>query len=367
MTEPGPFRFAVGARDGRARAGAIETAHGRFETPAFMPCGTKGAVKGIEPRELRAAGIEILLANAYHLALRPGEGAVAEMGGLHRFMAWDGPLVTDSGGYQVWSLADRRRITDRGVTFRSHLDGAEVEFTPERVVEIQEKLGSDILMPLDEPIPYPPDARAARAALDRTHAWWRRSTAIRDSRPLQAGGALFGIVQGSVVPDLRRESAEAVAAADPPGFALGGFSMGEPAAEMYAVVDYTASLLPAEHPRYLMGVGMPEDILAAVRSGVDLFDCVIPTRLGRNGWAFTAEGMIKVRNARFARDPGPLDPACPGPCCRGYSRAYLRHCFNVDEMLGPRLLSLHNIYYYGGLMRRIRAAIREGTLGGLKP
>ncbi len=353
------MRFTPAARSGRARAGRIETEHGAFDTPAFMPCATKGAVKGLEPRDLRAAGIEVLLANTYHLELRPGSEAVARLGGLHRFMGWDGPILTDSGGYQVWSLAARRTIADEGVTFQSHLDGTTHLFTPERVVEIQERLGSDILMPLDEPIPYPPDPRAARAALDRTHAWWRRSRA--------SCGALFGILQGSVVPELRREAAETIAASDPPGFALGGFSMGEPPEEMYATVDATCAILPEDKPRYLMGVGMPEDILAAVRSGVDLFDCVLPTRLGRNGWAFTGEGLLKVRNARYAPDDRPLDPSCEGPCCRGYSRAYLRHCFNVKEMLGPRLLSLHNVHYYGKLMGRIRAAIRDGSLGAFEP
>jgi len=356
---PEALTFAVTARDGKARAGKIETAHGSCETPAFMPCATKGAVKGIEPRELRVAGIEILLSNAYHLALRPGAEAVARRGGLHKFMSWDGPILTDSGGYQVCSLAARRTITDEGVTFQSHLDGATLKFTPERVVEIQEQIGSDILMPLDEPVPYPPDPRTARAALDRTHAWWRRSRATR--------GALFGILQGSVDRDLRREAAETVAATDPPGFALGGFSLGETPAQMYETVDYTVSLLPDPKPRYLMGVGMPEDITAAVRSGVDLFDCVLPTRLGRNGWAFTEDGLLKVRNSRYAQDDLPLDPACEGPCCRNYSRAYLRHCFNVEEMLGPRLLSMHNLYYYGRLMKRIRAAIRDGSLGAFQP
>jgi queuine tRNA-ribosyltransferase len=355
------MRFAIAARHGRARAGSIETAHGAFETPAFMPCGTKGAVKALEPRELRGAGIEIVLANTYHLALRPGEERVASLGGLHRFMAWPGPILTDSGGYQVWSLAGLRTVDDGGVTFQSHLDGATVRFTPERVVEIQEKLGSDILMPLDEPISYPPDPKAARAALDRTHAWWRRSP-----RPAN-GAALFGIVQGSVVPELRKESAEAIAERDPPGFALGGFSMGEPAPKMYELVEYTASLLPEAKPRYLMGVGMPADILAAVRAGVDLFDCILPTRLGRNGVALTSEGPLRIRNARHAADDRPLDPSCEGACCRGYSRAYLRHCFRIEEILGPKLLSLHNVTYYGRLMVRIREAIRDGSLDSLRP
>ncbi len=354
------MKFAVSAAHGRARAGSIETAHGTFETPAFMPCGTKGAVKGLEPRELRPAGIEILLSNTYHLALRPGEDRVAESGGLHRFMSWDGPILTDSGGFQVFSLAELRKISDEGVTFQSHIDGATVKFTPERVVEIQEKLGSDILMPLDEPIPWPPNPKVARAALDRTHAWWKRSRTTK-------GGALFGIIQGSIVPELRKESAEAIAASDPPGFALGGFSMGEPNPLMYEMVAYTTSLLPESKPRYLMGVGTPEDILAGVRAGVDMFDCILPTRMGRTGTAYTSQGPLRIRNAKYARDLLPLDPACDGPCCRSYTRAYLRHCFNVDEMLGPKLLSLHNVTYYGRLMRRIRAAIRDGSLDSLKP
>ncbi len=353
------MKFTISARCGRARAGTIETPHGAFPTPAFMPCGTKAAVKAREPRELRAAGIGILLCNAFHLALRPGEETVARLGGLHRFMAWDGPILTDSGGYQVWSLAARRTITGDGVTFRSPVDGALLHLTPERVVEIQEKLGSDILMPLDEPVPYPPEPSAARAALDRTHAWWKRSRS--------ASGGLFGIVQGGVSLDLRRESAETVAASDPPGFALGGFSMGEPAEEMVAAVEATCSFLPDAKPRYLMGVGTPADILEAVRRGVDMFDCVLPTRLGRTGWAFTGEGTIKIRNAAFAHDDRPLDAACDGPCCRGgYTRAYLRHCFNVNEILGPKLLSLHNIFHYGRLMERVRSAIREGSLDAVR-
>jgi queuine tRNA-ribosyltransferase len=273
-------------------------------------------------------------------------------------MGWNGPILTDSGGYQVFSLAPLRKITEEGVTFQSHLDGATVKFTPERVVEIQEALGSDILMPLDEPIPFPPDPKVARLALDRTHAWWRRSRATK--------GALFGIVQGSIVPELRKESAEAIAAADPPGFALGGFSMGEPAAQMDEMVAYTASLLPDAKPRYLMGVGMPRDILAAVKAGVDLFDCILPTRMGRTGMAFTSEGILRLRNAKFARDERTLDPQCPCPCCRNHTRAYLRHCFSIDEMLGPKLLSLHNVFYYGRLMKDIQRAIREDSLGKVR-
>ncbi len=353
------MNFSISARSGRGRAGRIETAHGAFDTPAFMPCGTRAAVKGLEPRELRDAGIEILLCNTYHLTLRPGEAVVAGQGGLQKFMGWNGPILTDSGGYQVFSLAPLRKITDEGVTFQSHLDGATVKFTPERVVEIQETLGSDILMPLDEPIPFPPDPKVARLALDRTHAWWKRSKATR--------GALFGIVQGSIVPELRKESAEAIASSDPPGFALGGFSMGEPAAQMDEVVAYTVSLLPDAKPRYLMGVGMPRDILAAVKAGVDLFDCILPTRMGRTAMAFTSEGLLRLRNSKYARDERPVDPQCDGPCCRHYSRAYIRHCFSVDEMLGPKLLSLHNVRYYGKLMKDIQRAIRENRLERMTP
>jgi queuine tRNA-ribosyltransferase len=351
------IEFSIEARCGAARAGRIRTPHGVFETPAFMPCGTKAAVKGLEPRELRAAGIEILLCNAYHLALRPGEERVAELGGLQKFMGWDGPLLTDSGGYQVFSLAGLRKIDDDGVTFQSHLDGARVRFTPERVVEIQEKLGADIIMPLDEPIPFPPDPAAGRRALDRTHAWWKRSRSAKT--------ALFGIVQGSVVPEWRKASAETVAAQDPPGFALGGFSMGEPAAQMDDLVGLTCAALPDAKPRYLMGVGMPRDILEAVRRGVDMFDCILPTRMGRTAMAFTDEGLLRVRNARFAKDERPLDGACDQPCCRNHTRAYLRHLFMSDEMLGPKLLSLHNVAFYARLMRRIRESIRSGALGGM--
>ena len=353
------MNFTIDARCGAARAGRIETPHGAFETPAFMPCGTKAAVKGLTPAEVRAAGIEILLCNTYHLALRPGEATIAALGGLQKFMGWDGPILTDSGGYQVFSLAPLRKISDEGVTFQSHLDGATVKFTPERVVEIQEALGSDIIMPLDEPIPFPPDPKVARLALDRTHAWWKRSRSTKTN--------LFGIIQGSIVPELRKESAEAIAAADPPGFALGGFCMGEPAAQMDEMVAYTSALLPDAKPRYLMGVGMPRDILAAVKAGVDMFDCILPTRMGRTAMAFTSEGLLRLRNAKFARDARPLDAECDGACCRQFSRAYLRHCFAVDEMLGPKLLSLHNVRYYARLMKKIRRGVREGTLEKVNP
>ena len=324
-----------------------------------MAVATLGGLKGVTVQQAEEYGQGVLLSNTYHLALRPGAETVRSLGGLHRFCGWRGPMLTDSGGYQVFSLARLRKITEQGVTFQSHLDGSPVDFTPERVVEIQEKLGADIIMPLDEPIPFPPEPATARAALDRTHAWWKRSRTSKTN--------LFAIVQGSILKEMRRESAETLMASDPPGYALGGFCMGEPVPQMDEVVEYTAQLLPDARPRYLMGVGMPRDILQAVKAGVDMFDCILPTRMGRTGMAFTADGPIRLRNAKFASDESPIDPTCEGPCCRLYTRAYLRHCFQVEEMLGPKLLSLHNVYYYGRLMRRIRESIRAGTLDTLRP
>lgn len=350
------IRFEVLHQSGRARTGRLETTHGAVETPVFMPVGTKAAVKTLSPDDLRAAGVQIVLCNTYHLSLRPGEETVSRLGGLHKFMSWDGPILTDSGGYQVFSLAKRRRITDDGVEFRSHLDGSAVFFSPERVVEIQTKLGSDILMPLDEPSPYPCDRKDAESAAARTFAWWKRSPRPGDGR------ALFGIVQGSVLPDLRKRCAEEVAATEPPGISIGGLSMGEPADLLHEIVAATTAHLPQSTPRYLMGAGTPVDIVRAVMSGVDMFDCILPTRLGRNGWAFTSTGMLKVKNRRFEFDESPLDPACACHCCRRFSRAYLRHCFQIGEILGLSMLSLHNIHYYAGLLRRVREAIPAGGL-----
>ncbi len=350
--------FRVLHRSGRARVGRLELAHGAVETPVFMPVGTKAAVKSILPAELEAAGVEIVLANTYHLALRPGEELVAKMGGLHRFMAWKRPILTDSGGYQVFSLAKLRKVGDDGVEFQSHLDGSAVVLTPERAIEIQRRLGSDVVMPLDEPAPWPCDEARVELAMRRTHAWLARSVGPLD------GQRLFGIVQGGVSERLRRASVEAVCAHGLAGYAIGGLSLGEPAEVLYGILELTAGLLPDDRPRYLMGVGTPGDIARAVAAGVDMFDCILPTRLGRNGWAFTSEGMIKIRNAEWKEDPRPVDPACSCPCCSTFSRAYLRHCFNVDEILGLEMLSLHNIHYYAGLMRRLRAAIRDGTLDG---
>lgn len=352
------MKFKVLARDAAssARLGRVETPHGAFDTPAFMPVGTKAAVKTVAPAQLREAGVQILLCNTYHLALRPGEEKIAQLGGLQKFMSWDGPILTDSGGYQVFSLAHLRRVTDEGVEFRSHLDGSAVFFTPERVVEIQTRLGSDILMPLDEPSPWPCERPDAERAAARTLAWWKRSPQPRDGR------ALFGIVQGATFPELRKRCVEEIASTSPPGFSIGGLSMGEPAQVLYEIVEHTAALLPADRPRYLMGAGTPSDLLRAVLAGIDMFDCILPTRLGRNGWAFTRRGMLKIRNKRFEFDESPLDPDCACACCRQFTRAYLRHCFHVDEILGLAMLSLHNLHYYAALMKRVREAIPAGGL-----
>lgn len=351
-----PFAFEVLARDGSARRGRLVTPHGSVDTPVFMPVGTQATVKGLTPEQLENLGVQILLGNTYHLALRPGADLIAEAGGLHRFMGWDRGILTDSGGFQIYSLAPTRTITDHGAVFRSHIDGALFELTPEQAVRIQEQLGSDIAMCLDECPPFgtPPDR--LREAVRRTIHWAER---CRDAhrRPDQA---LFAIVQGATDLDLRAECAAALVAMDFPGYALGGFSVGETPEQMRAVLQPAAALLPNNKPRYLMGVGRPIDILDAVAAGVDMFDCVLPTRNGRNAQAFTRSGTIKLRNAVFRRDPRPVEEDCPCPACRRFSRAYLHHLFNVDEMLGPILLSLHNIAHYLRLMSAIRDAIEAG-------
>lgn len=355
--------FNVIARDKttRARVGELSTPHGVIKTPVFMPVGTKGAVKTLTPAQLREMECAVILSNTYHLALRPTSALIAKFGGLHRFMSWDGAILTDSGGYQVFSLAKLTKVTDHCAVFRSHIDGSTLTFTPERVVEIQEELGSDIMMPLDHPIPYPCGEREAGECMKRTHAWLRRSIAAKRENP----NLLFGIVQGSVMKALRKASAEFVAECGVPGFALGGFCLGEPTEVMDEMVEYTAAILPPEKPRYLMGVGKPSDIVKAVAAGVDMFDCILPTRLGRNGWAFTDNGVIKIRNNRYALDTAPLDETCGCYACKAFSRGYIRHLFVIEEILGPSLLSLHNTYYYLHLMKRIRSAIIEGRLADL--
>jgi queuine tRNA-ribosyltransferase len=351
--------FEILATDGTARRGRLHTAHGTVETPVFMPVGTQATVKGLTPAQLREAGAQMVLGNTYHLTLRPGDEVIAELGGLHRFMHWDRPILTDSGGFQVYSLAPTRTITDHGAAFRSHIDGSPLELTPERAVAIQENLGADVAMCLDEcpPADCPPEY--LQVAVRRTILWAKR---CRDAHRRTADQALFGIVQGGRDLGLRRECAAALRALDFPGYALGGFSVGETPEQMMAAVGPCAALLPEDRPRYLMGVGRPEDILAAVQVGVDMFDCVLPTRNGRNASAFTADGPLRLRNAVHKRDPRPLESGCPCYTCRAFSRAYLHHLFIAQEMLGPTLLSLHNVAFYCRLMDEVRQAIEEGRL-----
>ncbi len=354
--------FDVLASDGAARRGRMTTPHGVVETPMFMPVGTQATVKGLTPEQVAGCGTQILLGNTYHLALRPGDGLIAELGGLHRFMHWDGPILTDSGGFQVFSLTEHRKITDQSVVFRSPVDGAMLELTPERAVAIQENLGSDIAMVLDECPPADAPREQVANAVRRTLLWAERCQAAHR----RVDQVQFAIVQGALDLDLRGSCAEALVAMDFPGYALGGFSVGESHEQMIRTLEPVAPLLPERKPRYLMGVGTPKDLLAAVRCGVDLFDCVMPTRSGRNALAFTDDGPVKMRNARHRRDPDPLESDCRCYTCRHFSRAYLHHLFAAEEMLGPILLSLHNVAYYLRLMARIRSAIEMGTLAELQ-
>lgn len=363
------FAFRVEHRSsaGGARAGVLATPHGEVRTPAFMPVGTKGSVKGVAPAHLRQLGTQMVLANTYHLHLRPGEDLVAELGGLHRFMGWDGPLLTDSGGYQVFSLADIGRVDEDGVTLRSVVDGASVRFEPERVMSIQARLGADVVMAFDHCPPDPRDRPAVDAACQRTARWLARC--VRAHRELGGearGQALFGIVQGGVFEDLRRRSVEDVCAHDLVGYAVGGVSVGESREDAVRAVAAAAPLLPQDRPRYLMGVGTPRDFLDAIEQGIDLFDCVTPTRHGRTHQAFTSEGALNLRNARFARDPKPLDARCDCPACAQFSRAYLRHLCKSGEMLGAMLLTEHNLRYFHALLERVRAAIAADALPALR-
>ncbi len=360
MTAPA-FGFEVLASDGAARRGRLTTAHGTVETPAFMPVGTAATVKAMRPAEVRATGAEIILGNTYHLMLRPGAELIAELGGLHRFMAWPGPILTDSGGFQVMSLAKLRKLDERGVVFKSHIDGSEHELTPERAVEIQDLLDADIAMQLDE---CPPAGLPRDKVAESTRLSLRWAERCREAFRDRPGHALFGIVQGGVFDDLRRESAWALADLDLPGHAVGGLAVGEGQAEMFRVLEVTVPALPAGKPRYLMGVGRPEDIVGAVRRGIDMFDCVLPTRSGRTAQAFTGRGPVNIRNARHRADPRPLDADCGCPVCTTFSRAYLHHLVRAEEMLGPMLLTQHNLHYYQELMAELRAGIAEGTLDG---
>jgi queuine tRNA-ribosyltransferase len=361
------LRFEITARDpaSRARAGRLHLPHGVVETPMFMPVGTAATVKGMTQDELEELGVQILLANTYHLYLRPGHEVVRELGGLHRFMSWPHPILTDSGGFQVMSLKGLRRVTDEGVHFRSHLDGSSHLLSPERAVEIQLALGADIIMAFDECIEYPASHETTRRAVERTGQWARRAKESWLREDLRES-ALFGIVQGGIDKELRRQSAEEIVEIGFEGYAIGGLSVGEPKAETYAVTESTAALLPDDSPRYLMGVGTPEDLVECVARGIDLFDCVMPTRNARNACLFTSEGKISIKSVRYARDPGPPDPRCGCRVCRRYSRSYLRHLFSVGEMLGAILATFHNLYFYLDTMRRIRQSISSGELSGLR-
>ena len=350
--------FEVEASDGRARAGVLHTAHGPVDTPAFMPVGTAGTVKAMTADAVRATGASMVLGNTYHLMLRPGAERVAALGGLHRFMDWSGPVLTDSGGFQVMSLAQLRKLDRDGVTFQSHLDGSKHRLTPERSVQIQHALDATITMVLDECTPFPASEEQAAASLDLSMRWAARSKEAFVPRP---GYGLFGIVQGSVYPDLRALSARGLTELGFDGYAVGGLAVGEGQAAMFAVLDATVPLLPWDRPRYLMGVGTPDDMIGAVARGIDMFDCVIPTRGGRTARAFTSRGVYNLRNARFADDARPLDPSCRCPGCTRHSRAYLHHLFKAEEILGPMLLTWHNLTYYQDLMSGVRAAIRERT------
>jgi len=362
------FSFRVTHTDGRARCGVMTTAHGDVDTPAFMPVGTQGTVKAITNRDLEALGAQILLANTYHLYLRPGDELIARRGGLHEFIGWNRPILTDSGGYQVFSLAARRTIEEDGARFRSHLDGSPHLLTPERVVDVQARLGSDIAMIFDECLAYPAEIDAARQSMERTLRWARRGRdrllALRRGcdgvTTTNPGQAQFGIVQGGVYSELRRESAEATMAIGFEAYAIGGLSVGEPVDVMYNVVSDTTTFLPADRPRYLMGTGTPADLVESVARGVDLFDCVLPTRNARNGQLFTSEGRINIKNARYAEDDRPPDPACNCYTCRSASRAYLRHLFLAGEMTAATLNTLHNLHFYLDTMRRIRESVTFG-------
>jgi len=351
------FNFDVTAADGKARTGVISSPRGEIRTPAFMPVGTAGTVKAMLPESVAATGADILLGNTYHLMLRPGAERVARLGGLHRFMNWERPILTDSGGYQVMSLTDLRKLTEEGVRFKSHIDGSEHLISPERSMEIQRLLGSDIVMAFDECTPYPADEATARASMELSMRWALRSREAFGDRP---GHALFGIQQGSVYRDQREESAEALSRLGFDGYAVGGLAVGEGQETMFEVLDYACDMLPADRPRYLMGVGKPDDIVGAVARGIDMMDCVLPTRSGRTGQAFTRRGVVNLKNARHAEDPRPLDEACTCPACQSYSRAYLHHVFRAGEIISSMLLTWHNLHYYQELMAGMRAAIAEG-------
>lgn len=362
MSRAGNFRVDARCGRTRARAGVLETAHGPVKTPAFMPVGTRATVKAMAPFELKAIGAQIILSNTYHLYLRPGPEIIAEAGGLHRFMGWDRPILTDSGGFQVFSLSDLRKVTDEGVHFQSHIDGSKHFLTPELAVKIQEQLGSDIAMCFDECVPYPCSEKESANAVDRTVDWAKRCRAVHK----REDQLLFGIVQGSVFADQRRRCAESLAEMNFSGYGIGGLSVGEPHENMYEILDETIPVLPREKPRYLMGVGYPPNLIEGVARGVDMFDCVLPTRLGRNGTVFTWKGRMNIKNRIYERDFSPIDPECSCYACRTASRAYIRHLYRSGEILASRLCTWHNLHFLQKLMELIREAIFKGQFESLR-
>ena len=353
-----PLTFTISATDGAARTGVIAMARGEIRTPAFMPVGTAATVKAMKPADVRASGADIILGNTYHLMLRPGAERIARLGGLHEFMGWDRPILTDSGGYQVMSLSELTKVTEEGVAFASHLDGTRHMLSPERSMEIQALLGSDIVMAFDQLVPAAATREEQMAAMERSMRWAERSKAA-----FRAGGALFGIQQGGLDEELRGRSAEALTGIGFDGYAIGGLAVGEGQEAMCRTLDFAAPMLPAGKPRYLMGVGKPDDLVEAVLRGVDMFDCVLPTRSGRTGQAFTADGPINIRNARFAEDRDPIEPGCPCPSCTTFERAYVHHLVRSGEILGAMLMTEHNLWFYQRLMQAMRDAIAEARLG----
>ncbi len=356
------YSWQASDKDSHGRLGQLRTAHGIIETPAFMPVGSLGPVKGIEPDQLQALGFRLMLNNAYHLYLRPGHQIVADFGGLHAYTGWSGAILTDSGGFQIFSLAKLCKVADEGVTFQSHLDGSTHFITPEISIEIQEALGADIIMAFDQCVALPASKDAVADAVRRTALWANRCQAARR----RTDQALFGIVQGGLDPDLRVKSARQLLPLGFEGYAVGGLSVGESKEEMYRTLDATVPELPAEKPRYLMGVGMPEDLIEGVARGIDLFDCVVPSRHGRTGWLFTSFGRVSIKQARYAQDESPIDQDCACPVCRQYSRGYLHHLFNVKDMLAARLNTIHNLWYFADLMQGIRSSIQQGTFASFR-
>ena len=352
------MKFELGKTSGEAREGLLRFGRGKVRTPAFMPVGTYGTVKALTPEEVRDTGTDIILGNAFHLMLRPGTEVIEKHGGLHGFMRWQGPILTDSGGFQVWSLAQRRKITEKGVSFGSPIDGSKVFMGPEESMAVQHSLGSDIVMIFDECIAYPATEQEACGSMERSLRWAERSRRAHQGNP----SALFGIVQGGMYESLRVRSVRQLVEIGFDGYAIGGLSVGEPHEVRDRVLDITLAELPKDRPRYLMGVGRPQDIIAAVIRGIDMFDCVLPTRNARNGYLFTSRGVLKIRNARYERDTRPLDPDCDCPACRNYSRAYIKHLDRCDEILGARLMTMHNLRFYQNLMQGLRASIEDGSL-----